>query len=75
VHDREDLAVTGGPDVWDEALQYVTTLQHPQRLMIRDRHQRIIAHGLRLSRIAQLRVTACEDRRRQDARGTAIPTR
>jgi hypothetical protein len=43
--------------------------------MIRDRHQRIIAHGLRLSRIAQLRVTACEDRRRQDARGTAIPTR
>jgi hypothetical protein len=47
-HDREHLAVTGDLDVPYRALQYVSTLQHPQRLMISDRHQHIIAHRSRL---------------------------
>jgi hypothetical protein len=47
-HDREHLAITGDLDVRYRALQYVSTLQHPQRLMISDRHQRIVAHRSRL---------------------------
>ena len=38
----------GDLDVRYRALQYVSTLQHPQRLMISDRHQRIVAHRSRL---------------------------
>ncbi len=47
-HDREHFAITGDLDVRYRALQYVSTLQHPQRLMISDRHQRIVAHRSRL---------------------------
>jgi hypothetical protein len=47
-HDGEHLAITGDLDVWCHALQDVPALQHPQRLMISDRHQRIVAHRSRL---------------------------
>jgi hypothetical protein len=47
-HDREHVAITGGLDVRYRALQYVSTLKHPQGLMISDRHQRIVAHRSRL---------------------------
>jgi len=50
-HDREHLAITGDLDVRYRALQYVSTLQHPQRLMISDRHRRIVAHRSRLSSV------------------------
>jgi hypothetical protein len=47
-HDREHLAITGDLDVRYRALQYVPTLQHPQHLMISNRHQRIVAQRSRL---------------------------
>jgi hypothetical protein len=37
-HEREHLAIPGDLDVRYRALQYVPALQHPQRLMISDRH-------------------------------------
>jgi hypothetical protein len=44
VHDREHPAHLGALDLRCEALQYVPTVQHPQRLVISARHQRIVAH-------------------------------
>jgi hypothetical protein len=43
MHDGEHLTIVRDLVVRYHALQYVSTLQDPQRLMISDRHRRIVA--------------------------------
>jgi hypothetical protein len=59
-HEREHVAVTDHVDVRCRALQDVPTLQHPQRLMISDRHRRIVPRRSVRAGVSNLRVLAAE---------------